>query len=109
MNSDLLHYSPRHVIITSAKARCYIMEAPKPTRENEDEWDILDEVENTANRTKPGEPERRSWMPENMKPVLEEPGKWSVLADVLLEIEHEIINRPPRLSKRSNDSVPYLF
>lgn len=69
--------------------------------EFQDEWDALDEREGTLAK----DPSRKKWVPEGMEPVLEEPGKWGVLAEVLMEIEREIISRPLILRASS----PCLF
>lgn len=108
--SEWLFTDAAHVIITTAKARCYTMDTKHAdggsttnatvgsSRHDDDDWDILDEVTGEKEIVNAGDPVWKKWMPKNMKPVLEEPGKWGVLADVLLEIEHEIIARPLRLS-----------
>lgn len=99
--SDWLFTEAAHIIITTAKARCYVM-APKqsaPAESTDDEWAILDEVQGTTGPTREDGPRWLPWMPQEMQPVLEEPGKWSVLAEVLLEIEHEMMSRPSRLSE----------
>ena len=60
---------------------------PNPIDDHEEEWAILDELEGRAS-TKPTTPR---WLPPNMHPVLEELPKWSLLAEVLEEIEYEIL------------------
>ncbi|KAL0562363.1 DNA repair protein RAD16, partial [Marasmius crinis-equi] len=87
------------------KARCFINipvpetsePAPPPTIhevDDDDIWAAFDEAEgisrkpdntNTNNTTRP------KWLPQNMQPVLEELPKWSLLAEILEEIEHEIL------------------
>ncbi|KAG8906750.1 hypothetical protein FRB99_006241 [Tulasnella sp. 403] len=109
--SEWLYMEAANVVITAAKARCYTMEVkpqPGPATRTEgpsqDEWDALDEMEDrTANTTKG--PTRKNWMPERMNPVLEEPPKWDVLAEILLEIEHEILNRPFRATEPGTNFV----
>lgn len=108
--SDWLFTEAAHIIITTAKARCYTMTAKKkaPAGSTDDDWAALDDVQGTT-----GDIESRSarwlpWMPEEMQPVLEEPGKWSVLAEILLEAEQDIISRPSRLCKSSLAYVAYL-
>ncbi|KAG9001898.1 hypothetical protein FRB94_004430 [Tulasnella sp. JGI-2019a] len=117
--SDWLFTDAAHVIITTAKARCYIMEKKKvnvnagggasmsgganETDRFDDEWDVLDEM--TGDNANSTDPIWKRWMPKGMKPVLEEPGKWSVLADVLLEIEREIIAKPLRLMEPGTNVV----
>ncbi|KIO31852.1 hypothetical protein M407DRAFT_217107 [Tulasnella calospora MUT 4182] len=105
--SDWLFTEAAHIIITTAKARCYAM-TPKQsaTADNvDDDWAILDEVQGATGATQDGGPRWLPWMPGEMQPVLEEPGKWSVLAEVLLEIEHEMISRPSRLMEPGTNTV----
>jgi DNA excision repair protein ERCC-4 len=44
---------------------------------------------------------KKSWVPDNMSPVLEELPKWDLLADVLQEIEEELM-RQEALSTRES-------
>jgi DNA excision repair protein ERCC-4 len=37
--------------------------------------------------------EKKPWVPDNMSPVLEELPKWDLLADILQEIEEEIMRQ----------------
>ena len=58
-----------------------------------DAWEALDEMEGrTADKGKEKET-RPDWLPEGMEPVLEELPKWELLAEILLEIESEIIRQ----------------
>lgn len=43
-----------------------------------------------------------SWLPDGMEPVLEGLPKWTLLGDVLHEIEEETIRRAPMLSSRTS-------
>ena len=62
--------------------------------EDDDAWDALDELEGTVGVKKPIKvAKRKKWLPEGLEPVLEEQPKWCLLADVLQEIEEEIIRR----------------
>ena len=74
--------------------------------EHEDEWAILDEMEaEAAGRPSAKGKERetrKSWLPDGMEPVLEELPKWSLLGDVLQEIEEEMIRLEPLLSSRAS-------
>ncbi|KAI1787127.1 hypothetical protein LXA43DRAFT_1064555 [Ganoderma leucocontextum] len=103
-----------NVIFQYAKRRCYIMSAPSAPVINliddEDEWAILDEIEAEAEgRASGSRPSakgkeretRKSWVPDGMEPVLEELPKWTLLGDVLHEIEEEMIRREPALSSHS--------
>ena len=108
--SPWLYTDAANVIFTSAKKRCYIQTAPKPGSTSnrpitidvdaevadEDEWDAIDEAQGFSGRVRDTKREerRRKWLPDNIEPVLEEQPKWGLLADVLLEIEDEMIKRP---------------
>ena len=59
--------------------------------DDEDAWDVLDELEGRGVRRPAKTPKR--WLPEGMDPVLEELPKWDLLADVLHEIEEEIMRQ----------------
>jgi DNA excision repair protein ERCC-4 len=103
--SPWLFTDAANVIFTSAKKRCYIQTAPKPGQSankpididagDEDEWDALDEVEGLSGRAR----RQKKWIPDNIEPVFEEQPKWGLLADILLEIEDEMIKRPMPPSK----------
>lgn len=103
-----------NIIFSTAKRRCYVLTAPKPTSvpesqvidvDDEDAWAALDEAHgltgsNSRDNEKKKE-EKKPWVPDNMSPVLEELPKWDLLADVLQEIEEELMRqeavstRPP--------------
>ncbi|RDX42825.1 hypothetical protein OH76DRAFT_1362124 [Lentinus brumalis] len=102
-----------NIIFQYAKRRCYVMSsaskaAPPKTIDltGEDyEWAILEEME-AEERGRPsgsgnGKEKRKRWLPQGMEPVLEELPKWFLLADVLQEIEEEMIRREPMLSSLS--------
>jgi DNA excision repair protein ERCC-4 len=63
--------------------------------ENEDDWDALDEIDGRIGVKAAGttRTEKKSWIPEGMDPVLEELPKWSLLADILQEIEEEMMRQ----------------
>lgn len=70
--------------------------------DDEDAWDALDEIEGRRGTTFDGRQDkdkgkelakRPSWLPDGMDPVLEELPKWSLLADVLKEIEEEMMRQ----------------
>lgn len=95
-----------NVIFQTAKRRCYVMnkvpkgqqQAAPPTgdADDEDAWAALDEVEGTVGTEEPStssRPAKRKWMPKGMEPVLEELPKWSLLADILYEIEEEMMRQ----------------
>lgn len=60
---------------------------------DQDEWDALNEAEGWTENPAHKEKKKR-WMPDHIDPVLEELPKWDLVAEVLLEIEQEIIQRP---------------
>ena len=58
--------------------------------DDEEAWAALNEAEGlepSVQREKP----KKKWIPEGMQPMLEEHPKWSLLAEVLQEIEDEIV------------------
>ena len=100
-----------NIIFSTAKRRCYVLTAPKPKVsvperqvidvDDEDAWAALDEAHgisrNNNNSIVKGkekeEEEKKPWVPDNMSPVLEELPKWDLLADILQEIEEEIMRQ----------------
>ncbi|EIN05331.1 hypothetical protein PUNSTDRAFT_54777 [Punctularia strigosozonata HHB-11173 SS5] len=99
-----------NIIFREAKRRCYTVSAPigkgkgKPVvidlADDEDAWDALDEIQGTVGtklptadhgKGKEKEGERPAWLPEGMDPVLEELPKWALLAEVLKEVEEEVM------------------
>ncbi|KAG2072910.1 hypothetical protein BDR04DRAFT_1073253 [Suillus decipiens] len=102
-----------NIIFSIAKRRCYVLTTPKSTTsaperqvidvDDEDAWAALDEVHGIAgsNSSENGKQkeEKKPWVPDNMSPVLEELPKWDLLADVLQEIEEELM-RQEALSTR---------
>lgn len=103
--SPWLFTDAANIIFRTAKRRCYIpsaaKKAPKEVIEisdDEEAWDALDELEGTVGtsngpsaKDKGKGKQRQKWLPKGMEPVLEELPKWSLLADVLQEIEEEMI------------------
>lgn len=58
----------------------------------DNEWAMLDEMEGQGSGGGRESREKRpAWLPHNMEPVLEELPKWGVLAEVLKEIDENII------------------
>ncbi|KAH9934024.1 uncharacterized protein BXZ73DRAFT_89675 [Epithele typhae] len=100
-----------NVIFQYAKRRCYVMTAAKPAAaapviDLEDEWAILDQMEaEAAGRSGAGvaggRAKKKKWLPDGMEPVLEELPKWFLLADVLHEVEEEMMRREPLLGSRA--------
>lgn len=93
-----------HIIFQSAKRRCYTLVAPTAASHppvidqvnDEDAWDALDEIQGQSGNKGKGkavERKRPNWLPDGMDMVLEELPKWSLLAEVLKEIEEEIMRQ----------------
>lgn len=66
--------------------------------DDEEAWDALDEIEgrskrNPAKDKEKEKPRKKPWIPDDMDPVLEELPKWSLLAEVLKEIEDEMMRQ----------------
>ncbi|KAG7090371.1 hypothetical protein E1B28_009490 [Marasmius oreades] len=100
-------------IFQLAKNRCFITiaepeEFQKDNRpptvvdliDDEDIWDAVNEAEGLVPTTvttsskakkKNNSSQRPKWLPPNLHPVLEELPKWSLLAEILEEIEYEIL------------------
>lgn len=76
---------------------------------DEEAWAVLDEMEGRAasagqEHAKEKAPKRKKWLPDGIEPVLEELPKWSLLAEILQEIEEEII----RLESSTNFREHFL-
>lgn len=88
-----------NVIFQSAKRRCYTLSAAQPPvieldpADDPEGWAVLDEAEGIVGVRVPDAREvpRARWLPKGMDPVLEELPKWGLLAEVLQEIEEEMI------------------
>ncbi|KAK7448452.1 DNA repair protein RAD16 [Stygiomarasmius scandens] len=108
-----------NIIFEQAKFRCFMTitpsnkgKTPKPSEvidlvdidDDEEGWNALYELEGRAplpapNRNQTSKPDKRPpWLPETMQPVLEELPKWSLFAEILEEIEGEIL-------KMENDAL----
>ena len=61
--------------------------------DDEDAWNVLDELEGNVSVKKSPSPTKKKWLPDGMEPVLEELPKWNLLADILQEIEEEMTRR----------------
>ncbi|TFY75345.1 hypothetical protein EWM64_g8667 [Hericium alpestre] len=108
-----------HIIFHVAKQRCYtVSAAPTAPRvidsvDDEDAWEALDEMEGRIPAKDKGKgketdkPARPAWLPHNIEPVLEELPKWSLLGEVLKEIEEEIMRAYPLPESRSRDGPPH--
>jgi DNA excision repair protein ERCC-4 len=67
---------------------------PPVRDQEEEEWDILDEINGVSVNKEKQKSTRPDWLPDNITPVLEEPPKWEYLAETLLEIEELLMNHP---------------
>jgi DNA excision repair protein ERCC-4 len=108
-HSHWLFTDAANVIFKVAKRRCFIVNSVSKTQASppvidlvggdEDEWEALNEIERQVapSQKRKGlenesEVEKRpSWLPETIEPVLEELPKWTLLAEVLQEIEEEMM------------------
>ena len=100
-----------NIIFTYAKRRCYTMNTKPggtsfgpPSRtdiDDEDAWDALYEAEGIViSDVRKSKPKSSDWLPEGMQPVLEELPKWTLIAEVLQEIEEEMIRREATVTAR---------
>ncbi|KDQ65067.1 hypothetical protein JAAARDRAFT_43863 [Jaapia argillacea MUCL 33604] len=104
-----------NIIFQVAKRRCYVMtstsssksKAPPPVDDDEEGWAALNESEGLVGTGKGNgkekETERAEWLPEGMTPILEELPKWDTLAEVLTEIEEEMM----RLESMGRSSLTF--
>ncbi|KAJ7236893.1 hypothetical protein B0H12DRAFT_1256169 [Mycena haematopus] len=101
-----------HIIFEVAKRRCYTVSSTaklsgglplQNTDDNDDDWNIMDELTGQVGDLTEKRPR---WLPDGLDPVLEELPKWSLLADILDEVEGEILKmesvRKPLASPGSN-------
>ena len=92
--------------------------------DDEDAWAVLDEIEgrtgdantsstktttSSAGQSTERPYAKKKWIPEGMDPVLEELPKWKYVADVLQEIEEEMIRRESQLSSRESSFTVSRF
>ncbi|KAI6043131.1 hypothetical protein EDC04DRAFT_2962374 [Pisolithus marmoratus] len=98
-----------NVIFQSAKRRCYTLSkksADRPdnvTADDQDGWDALDDIEGC--RGQPTNKLKKAWLPEGLDPVSEELPKWELLADVLQEVEEEILRHESLPNTRGSNTV----
>ncbi|OBZ77930.1 DNA repair protein rad16 [Grifola frondosa] len=101
-----------NIIFQYAKRRCYTMsstsqKAPAPPTvidlvDDEDAWDVVNEMEGRpAGQASTPRQMRQKWLPDGMDPELEELPKWYLLADVLHEIEQEMMRLESHLTSLS--------
>ncbi|KAF7437499.1 hypothetical protein PC9H_004340 [Pleurotus ostreatus] len=93
-----------NIIFQAAKRRCYTMSSSTKAAEraqmvsdvDEEGWDALDEIHGIVGKSSgqsASKADKPFWVPQGMEPVLEELPKWTLLADILKEIEGEIIRQ----------------
>lgn len=97
-----------NIIFKVAKERCYTHSSGSGSKkvpviidvdEEEDAWDALDQLEGRvgmkSNKTRGKEKKtsKKPWVPDDMEPILEELPKWTLLAEVLKEIEEEMMRQ----------------
>ena len=124
--SPWLFTDAANVIFQSAKRRCYItIPKSKPKAQsvqpdddifNDPGWEVMEEMErqtdqngsesgpSTSNPRKVSK-KRKRWLPADMDPTLEELPKWSLLAEVLQEIEEETVQIESQMSSEYTMSV----
>lgn len=114
-----------NIIFQYAKRRCYVMSAASGAQaaaqpdndpyDDEDAWEALYEMEGNVPSNVGGSrsaeskttAKRPAWLPRGIEPVLEEQPKLSLLADVLQEIEEEMMRLESRTTSRACHHVLY--
>jgi len=95
-------------LIAVSKARCFKVQPKQPQHKG-----LAPTGENTLSASKVDKnahaDDQPWWLPRGMIPVWEEPGKWGVLAEILLEIEQEIISKPLRFCENISASICRLL
>ncbi|KAJ7861733.1 hypothetical protein B0H14DRAFT_2741744 [Mycena olivaceomarginata] len=95
-----------HIIFEVAKRRCYTITStakfvgglpPQNADDDDDDWNTMDEI---AGQVADSTEKRPKWLPDGIDPVLEELPKWSLLSEILEEVESEIlkmesVRKPP--------------
>ena len=103
--SPWLFMDAANTIFQNAKRRCYLSTSTNDRRQavgtsaeiidlvDEEDWAALDDLEGHKTTESSVNPRKgnANWIPKGMEPVLEELPKWSLLSDVLLEVEEEMI------------------
>ncbi|KAE9391336.1 hypothetical protein BT96DRAFT_781193, partial [Gymnopus androsaceus JB14] len=104
-----------NIVFQAAKKRCYVEAVEPPPVEvidlddDDEAWDAVFELEgrpSVPRQTKKKAGKRPEWIPKDMHPVLEELPKWSLLADVLEEIEGEIVRMESTVTSRPVEEPP---
>lgn len=98
-----------NIIFQTAKRRCYTLSKKSANRlddvtfDDQDGWDALDDIE--GRRGQPTDKLGKSWIPEGLDPVAEELPKWELLADVLQEVEEEILRHESLPNIKGSNTV----
>lgn len=98
-----------NIIFQTAKRRCYTLSKKSADSlenviiDDQDGWDALDDIE--GSRGQPIDKPKKAWMPEGLDPVAEEFPKWELLADVLQEVEEEILRHESLPNIRGSNTV----
>lgn len=111
--SPWLFMDAANTIFQVAKRRCYVSSAPSKSTsktpvidlaDDDDAWEALDDIQGTAGKAAGGNKQgkRKKWVPNGMEPVLEELPKWGLLADVLHEIEEEMMRLANKTTFRTS-------
>ena len=105
--SPWLFTDAANIIFQVAKRRCFTVSSPSKTQttphvinlDDDDAWEAIDELamETTGKsegKKRQTEHEARPfWIPEGMEPELEELPKWTLVAEILKEIDEEILRQ----------------
>ncbi|KAF7318149.1 ERCC4 domain-containing protein [Mycena chlorophos] len=97
-----------HLIFDGARRRCYLgtfKPKPKPQDADDDDDDAWAALDEAAGIQVKGDV-RPEWLPHGLDPVLEELPKWGLLADVLQEVEEEILRIETADMTRKGPALP---
>ncbi|KAJ3996766.1 hypothetical protein F5050DRAFT_1757129 [Lentinula boryana] len=114
-----------NIVFQAAKKRCFVdvpvQEQPEQTEvidldDDDEAWDAVFELEgrplearHPTNKDKgkaTATGRRPKWLPKEIQPVLEELPKWSLLAEILEEIEGELVRMESTVSSRPVEESP---
>ncbi|KAJ3754994.1 hypothetical protein EV360DRAFT_50563 [Lentinula raphanica] len=112
-----------NIVFQAAKRRCFV-DVPPQEQSNEVEvidlddddegWDVVYELEGRSSEARSSSNKgkakangkRPGWLPNDIHPVLEELPKWSLLSEILEEIESEILQMERTVSSRPVEEPP---
>lgn len=104
-----------NIVFQAAKKRCFVEAVQPPPLEvidlddDDEAWNAVYELEGRPSeprQTKKKAGKRPEWIPKDMHPILEELPKWSLLAEVLEEIEGEIVRMESTATSRPLEQPP---